>query len=366
MTPVRMLRFGERAWPLAVLLVGVTVAALGVAAAVPTLKAAVTVALINCILVVGLYLFFGNSGVFSFGQISFMALGAYVAAWLTIPRDSKALLLPNLPGFLEGAEFGALAATLISVVVVGAVAYLVGIPLMRISGLPAGMATFALLVIVNNVLSNSDSLTSGGGTLSGVPYSTTLSVALAWTLLALVVAYAFQTSRFGLLLRASREDLLAARAIGVRVELLRRVAFTISAMLTAAAGALYAQYAGSIDPDSFYVDITFLTLAMLVIGGKSSLAGAVVGTAVISVMAEILHRGEANQPIGPVSLHFPLGIHQVVFALLLLVVLTLRPNGITGGREIPWPRSRSAPPVGLPAPGLADQSSAVEKAGNTR
>ncbi len=228
------------------------------------------------------------------------------------------------------------------------------------------MATFALLVIVNNVLSNSDSLTSGGGTLSGVPYSTTLSVALAWTLLALVVAYAFQTSRFGLLLRASREDLLAARAIGVRVELLRRVAFTISAMLTAAAGALYAQYAGSIDPDSFYVDITFLTLAMLVIGGKSSLAGAVVGTAVISVMAEILHRGEANQPIGPVSLHFPLGIHQVVFALLLLVVLTLRPNGITGGREIPWPRSRSAPPVGLPAPGLADQSSAVEKAGNTR
>jgi branched-chain amino acid transport system permease protein len=321
-------------------MIGVTVAALGLAATAPTLKSAVTVALINCIIVVGLYLFFGNSGVFSFGQISFMAVGAYLAAWLTISPDSKALLLPDLPGILGGAQFGPLAATLIAVALAGVVGYAVGVPLMRISGLPAGMATFALLVIVNNVLSNSQTLTSAGGTLSGVPFSTTLPVALVWLLVTLVVAFAFQTSRYGLLLRASREDLLAARAIGVRVERLRRVAFTISAMLTAAAGALYAQYAGSIDPDTFYVEITFLTLAMLVIGGKNSLAGAVIGTAAISLLAELLHRAEAGQPIGPVTVQIPLGIHQVVFAMLLLTVLVLRPDGITGGHEVPWPRRR--------------------------
>jgi branched-chain amino acid transport system permease protein len=332
----------RRAWPLLILMAGVTVAALGVPALAPSLESAMTVALINCMVVVGLYLFFGNSGVFSFGQISFMAVGAYLAAWLTISPDSKALLLPDLPGLLGNADFGPVAATVIAVAAAGVAGYAAGLPLMRISGLPAGMATFALLVIVNNVLGNSHTLTSAGGTLSGVPFSTTLPIALIWTLVTLVVAFAFQTSRYGLLLRASREDLLAARAIGVRVERLRRVSFTISAALTGAAGALYAQYAGSIDPDTFYVEITFLTLAMLVIGGKNSLAGAVVGTAVISILAELMHRAEAGQPIGPVTVQIPLGIHQVVFALMLLVVLVLRPDGITGGREIPWPRWRRA------------------------
>jgi branched-chain amino acid transport system permease protein len=321
----------QTAWSPAVLIAVVAVATLA------TGSGDAQPALLNLMLVIGLYVFIGNSGVFSFGHVAFMALGAYSCALLTIPAISKQMLLPDLPGVLEKAELSTPVAVLLSAAFVGVVAFLVSVPLMRLSGLAAGIASLALLVIVRDVVTNSSTFTGGSGNLTGIPSDTTSGGLLLWAIAAIVVAFVYQRSRFGRRLRASREDEVAARASGIRVERERRIAFTLSAVITAAAGGLYGHQLGSIGPDSFYLSTTFLIIAMLVIGGVHSMRGAVSGVLVVTAVTLILDRWEAGDHALGIALKLPAGTREIALSLVVIVVLLLRPEGISHGREVPWP-----------------------------
>jgi branched-subunit amino acid ABC-type transport system permease component len=293
---------------------------------------------INLILVDGLYTFVGLSGVFSFGHAALMAIGAYTAAILTIPPGTKTFVLPDLPGFLGDVHLDPLPATLVAGGLAAIVALVLAVPLSRLSGLTAGLATFAVLVIVNVVARNWQQVTHGTAGVSGIPTATTVWAALAWTLAAIAAAWALQRSAVGLRLRASREQEPAARSIGIGVAWERTVALVVSAFFAGVAGALLGMFIGSANPDAFFLNITFLMVAMLVVGGMTSLSGAVVGTIAISATAEILRRLEGGVDLGVVDIPSRSGLREVGLALVMLGVLILRPNGITGGRELPWPR----------------------------
>jgi branched-chain amino acid transport system permease protein len=297
-------------------------------------------ALIDLILVVGLYVFAGNSGVLSFGHVAFMALGAYACALLTVPLSVKSALLPNLPGFLAHAHVGTIVAVLIAAAVVGLLAFIVALPLMRLSGLAAGIATLALLVIVGDIITNDSALTGGSGNIPAIPTDVGAGSILVWACAAIVIAFAYQRSRFCRRLRASREDEIAARSVGIRVERERRIAFVISAMITAAAGALYAHSLGSIGPGSFDLSTTFLIVAMLVVGGIRSLRGAVSGAVVLSAVTTVLNDWEQGQRVLGISIDLPGATTQLVLAVLLIGVLIVAPDGLSGGREVPWPLVR--------------------------
>ncbi len=116
--------------------------------------------------------------------------------------------------------------------------------------------------------------------------------ALALALLAMAATYAFQLTGAALRLRASREDDVVARSLGIGITRERTIAFVLSAAIVAVSGSMYAHLQGSITPDAFYFDITFLTLAMLVIGGMNSLWGAVLGTLVVTGISEALRQIE--------------------------------------------------------------------------
>ena len=105
---------------------------------------------------------------------------------------------------------------------------------------------------------------------------------------------------------------------------------------------LHAHYIGVLSSSSFYLDVTFITLAMLVIGGMNSLAGAVTGTIVVSVLGELLRVIEAGFDIGTMRLAAPRGLREVGLSFLMLMILLFRPQGITSGREIPWPLAPKA------------------------
>jgi branched-chain amino acid transport system permease protein len=300
-------------------------------------ESSVITALINLIVVVGLYVFVGNSGVLSFGHISFMAVGAYATALLTISEVGKGILLPQLPGFLARAEMGLLPAMLIAAALAGVLAFVVAVPLMRLNGIAASIATLSVLAITQVVIQRWDSVTGGQGTLTGVPVDTSLGTALLWACLACVAAYLFQRSAAGLRLRASRDDEPAARSIGVRVGRERRLAFTLSAVIVAIGGALYGHFVGSLTPNAFYLQLTFVTLAMLVVGGVGSLAGAVVGTTVVSAITEVLARLESGGSVGPIDIPLRPGVRDMVVAALTMLILVARPAGITGSRELRWP-----------------------------
>jgi branched-chain amino acid transport system permease protein len=341
---MRLRSLARSVWPLVALLVPLVVVTMLLAGMSPDVESSVITALINLVIVVGLYVFVGNSGVLSFGHISFMAIGAYAMALLTISEVGKGLLLPDLPGFLAKSEMAPLPAILISAAVVGVIAFVVAVPLMRLNGIAASIATLSLLVIAQVVLQNWEAVTGGSGTLTGVPVDTTLSSALLWACLACAAAYAFQRSPIGLRLRASRDDEPAARAIGIGVGHARRAAFVLSAVIVAIGGALYGHFVGSLTPSAMYLQLTFITLAMLVVGGVNSLAGAVLGTAVVSFITEVLARMEDGGGIGPIDIPLRPGVREMVIAVLTMLILVLRPTGLTRGREIPWPRRRRRRP----------------------
>jgi len=294
----------------------------------------VTDALIKMTVVVGMYIFVGNSGILSFGHVSFMAVGAYVAAWLTIPPETKAFLLPELPAVLAEAHWPPIMAALAAAAAAAGFALVIGVPLMRLNGISASIATFAVLAVVGAVLSNWTSMTGGQGSLYGLPPHTDKNVALLWALAAIAAAWVYQQSARGLCLRASREDAVAARASAVNVRRERLVAFVIGAFFVGAAGAMYAHFLGVVVAKEFYLRLTFITIAMLVIGGIGSLTGAVVGVLAVSFVGEVLRYAERGFELGPIAVPARPGLQEVALAAILLLILIFRPRGLSGGREI--------------------------------
>jgi branched-chain amino acid transport system permease protein len=237
----------------------------------------------------------------------------------------------------------------LSAVVGGLFAFLVGVPLMRLSGLAAGIATFAVLEITHNLLREWTKIGPGATTLALVPETTDLLQAAIGTVVVIGIAFGYQRSRFGRSLRATREDPAAARAVGIDVHRQRLWAFTLSGMLAGLAGGLYVHMLGSITADQVYLELTFVTLAMLVIGGVSSLWGAVVGALAVSGLDSFLSEAEQGVGVG-FTIDLPQGARLVILGTLMAAVLVLRPSGLTGGREFSLPRPRRSTPAAAPAP----------------
>ncbi len=289
-------------------------------------------ALVSVTIVVALYTFVGNSGVLSFGHISFFAIGVWAAGVLSIPEQEKPATMPYLFDFLSSTTVGNIPSLAIAAAVAGAFALLVGLPLMRLSGLAAGIATFAVLAITNNILRYYEKIGPGLNTFSSVPETTDLVQATVVALIVIVVAFTYQRSRFGRQLRATREDPAAARAVGVSIYRQRLAAFALSGFLAGLAGGLYVHFL-PINIDAVYLDLTFITLAMLVIGGATSLWGAVVGALAVSALDSFLANAENGVDVLGRTIEVPSGTRIVVVSALMALVLILRPNGLTGGRE---------------------------------
>jgi branched-chain amino acid transport system permease protein len=203
-------------------------------------------ALVSVAIVVAIYVFVGISGVVSFGQISFVAVGAFAAGVMTVPVVSKKGVLTSIFPLLRDHSVGNVTSLLLAAALGGVFAFVVGMPLMRLSGLAAGIATFAVLEITHNVLREWTKIGPGATTLALVPETTGALQATVGALVAIAVAFFYQRSRRGRLLRASREDPAVARSVGVNIHLERLLAFTVSGALAGFAGGLYVHLLGSI------------------------------------------------------------------------------------------------------------------------
>jgi branched-chain amino acid transport system permease protein len=334
----------ERLDSLAQLLVpAVLVVAVGVAASMASRSNEIHFlnALVAVAMVVAIYVFVGNSGVLSFGQISFVAVGAFAAGVLTVPSALKGSVLPGLFPVLRDNTIGNVTSLVLAAAAGGILAFLVGLPLMRLSGLAAGIATFAVLEITHNLLREWTRIGPGATTLSLVPETTGPLQATVGVLVVLLVAFAYGRSRLGRMLRATREDPAAAQAAGIDVHRQRLWAFTLSGALAGFAGGLLVHMLGSITTEQVYLELTFVTLAMLVVGGVTSLWGAVVGALAVSGLDSFLGKAEEGVNVG-FTLDVPTGTRLVVVGALMALVLILRPSGITGGRELRLPRRRAA------------------------
>ena len=330
----RIWRFGKvefaTATAISVLLLLVVLAA-GYTA--PAFQRTVIESLIDLLVVVGLYIFIGNSGVVSFGHISFMAIGGYASAILTMTVQKKHVLL-QLPGFLEHLQLPSLPAAILAAGFAAFIAWLIGMAFIRLRGIALPMATFAMLMIVHVVAQNWNEVTGGRRALVGLPQFVGLWTALLGAVVALAAAAFYQQWRRGLLLRCSRENEVAAEASGIDIARERLLAFVVSAFFVALGGVLFAHFLGTITANSFYLDLTFVTLAMLVVGGMRSLTGAFVGTAVVTIVSEVFRSIERGIDLGGFTLAAPPGLQEIGLALILLLILIFRRDGLVGDFEI--------------------------------
>lgn len=297
----------------------------------------ITQSLIILIVVIALYLFIGISGVWSFGHIAFMAIGAYVTALLSISPTIKHTFVSDLPEWIIASQIDPMVATAIGALCATIVGAILAVPLMRLNGLAAGVATLALLLMTYEFIVNASGLTGGQQTLLGIPNRTTTVGLVVVVICTIFFAYWFQQSRYGLMLAASRDDREAAVASGVNIHKLRCIAFSVSAGLAGLAGGLYAQVLRTVSVDSFHIDMTFMTIMMLVVGGVRSLSGAVVGVLTITMIREIVRRMEAGTLLPFIDVRLPTGTVEVVLGFLMLLILILRPSGVMGNRELVWP-----------------------------
>ncbi len=258
---------------------------------------------------------------------------------LTAPINIKghALAMNQLWQALVPLHSNIYLALLISAIVSGLFAALTGSLLMRLSGLSAGIATFALLGVTYNVFFNNKRIGPGSQALPAVPTISNTYILLLLAVLAIIIVYLFNISSLGRTLIATREDAMAAPALGINIYRVRLIAFTLSGFLAGLSGGMYVHVAGTFQVQDYYLEFTFLTLSMLIIGGSASLWGALLGTIVISTIGQLLLMMEQDLPIFGIHAHIPQGSRAVIIAVAFVAVLLWRSSGIANGKEFSVP-----------------------------
>lgn len=309
----------------------------------------VTTMLIDAIMVVGLHVYIGNTGVLSFGHIGFGAVAAYAFAVTAIDPARKSTVIRNAPWDLHEAHLSTLEAMGVAVALTVIVAVVVGIGLAR-SGARSGavaatVITLALLFVTHEVAVNWPEVTGGdraglsfriGETLEG---RGSVYGALA---AAIVVARLFGQSRTGRFARAAREDNLAARAMGINPAVQQMVALVLSVVIVAVAASLRVYEVGNLTPKFFFFEFTLITLVMLIVGGRNSLTGSLAGVVVITAGRELARwlSTDGHELFG-LDLDMPAldwilreGLPTIFLGLAMLGFMIFRPNGLLGDFEI--------------------------------
>lgn len=259
---------------------------------------------VNIILACGLNLITGFTGQFSLGHAGFMSIGAYACAFLTMRFDST---LGFFGGVLAGACLAALAG------------FLIGLPILRLKGDYLAIATLGMSEIIRNVFTNLEA-TNGAAGLNGIPQYVTWPYLFAATAATVLVISLLIRSTHGRAMISIREDETAAESVGVNAVRYKVAAFTIGAFFAGLAGAVYASYFYFIKPDLFGFQRSVDILVVVVFGGLGSITGSIIASILLVILSTLLQSVTE--------------LRMVIYALLLIVTMIFRPQGIMGSREL--------------------------------
>ena len=282
---------------------------------------------INITLAVSLNLINGLAGQFSIGHAGFMAVGGYTATYLTVYHGAA---LAALVGSTLGEPVGSSVVMLASLTAGGLAAAIaglvVGIPSLRLRGDYLAIVTLGFSEIIRVIILNIPAVGGATGFTRAIPITNFFWI-FGVVVLTITVVRNIAASTFGRALTAIRGDEIAAEAMGVNTTRYKVLAFVISAAFAGAAGGLSGQlFANPLSPQSLNFVKSIEVIVMIVLGGIGSITGAVFGATVLTILPEAL-RGVDQQ--------FP-GMRMVLYALLLILLMIFRPQGLFGRRELGW------------------------------
>ena len=290
---------------------------------------------INIILAVSLNLINGFTGQFSIGHAGFMAIGAYSSAYVSFYFGDR---VRALFGFLP--EFGRDSAVLLIALTVGAIlaaaaGFLVGVPSLRLRGDYLAIVTLGFGEIIRVWILNIDAVGGARG-FSGIAKLANFFWIYAFAALTILVVYRIVHSSFGRTLIAIREDEIAAEAMGVDTTRSKVIAFVVSSAMAGVGGGLFGHYLMYLHTNSFTFIKSIEIIIMIVIGGLGSITGSVLGAVLYISLTEGLREFAQYR--------------MVLFSLLLIVIMIVRPQGILGHREFLSFLRRRRPERRLDAP----------------
>lgn len=271
------------------------------------------------ILTMGQNIILGYTGLFGIAQAGFYGIGAYASALLVLKLGAPFWLGLLTAGFLAGL-----------------VGWLLGLCTMRLGGDYFCIATLGFVVIIRQVLLNWETLTRGPFGLTGIPrpeimdfsFDSRLSYCLlVWTVVVIlgIMMGNIGESRLGRAFKAIRDNEIAALGMGINNVQVKVLAVALGSAYAGVAGSLYAHYTGYIEPSAFTMMETIIVLCMAVMGGMGSVSGAILGATVLVAAPELLRLVGIT---GDLSIY-----RQLVYGVLLVVIILLRPQGLMGKVE---------------------------------
>lgn len=293
---------------------------------------------INAILALSLNLIYGFTGMFSLGHAGFMAIGAYVCTLLILTPVQKETMwiLETIAPWLADLSTPFLPAVLLGGCAAALFGLLIGLPVLRLGGDYLGIATLGFAEIIRVVITNATPLTNGALGIKGIPQYATLWWNYGFLIFTLYVFVMLLRSNVGNVLKAVRDDEIAAKTMGVNTFFYRVLSFTIGAFFAGVGGALMAALISTIDPKMFNFMLTFNVLMIVVAGGLGSVTGSIIGSVVITVMLEWLRIVESPVTLFGIDIEGVPGMRMVIFSLLLLAIILFRREGLMGMREFSW------------------------------
>ncbi|MHB0868985.1 MAG: branched-chain amino acid ABC transporter permease [Chloroflexota bacterium] len=277
-------------------------------------------ACIVTIATLGLNIIYGFNGQFSLGHVAFYGVGAYSAALVT-----KMWTGDNPFGFLGAILIGGLVAAL--------VAFLIGMPILRLGSDYLGIATLGFGFIVKVAFDNADGLIpamGGARGMTGIVKLTSWPWVAAVAIIAVVVMRNFVYSSHGRAVLSVREDEIAANSMGINIARYKTIAFVIGCFYAGVAGALYAHLYTFLHPSNFDFLKSIDLLLIVVLGGLGSMSGTVIAALGWTFLLEGLR---VLLPQEALDFRF------VIYPLLLIAAMLLRPQGLFGGMELPFLRA---------------------------
>jgi branched-chain amino acid transport system permease protein len=294
---------------------------------------------INITLAVSLNLINGLAGQFSIGHAGFMAVGGYTATYLTVYYGSR---IASLAGSTVldpvGSSVVMVASLLVGALAAALAGLLVGIPSLRLKGDYLAIVTLGFGEIIRVVILNIPAVGGATGFTDAIPITNFFWI-FAMAILTIVITWNIAASTFGRALFAIRSDEIAAEAMGINTTRYKVLAFVISAALAGVAGGLSGQlFANPLNPQNLNFVKSIEVIVMIVLGGIGSITGAVVGATTLTILPEALRSFDQQFP----------GLRMVIYALLLILLMIFRPQGLLGRREFSWRVFRRADRVKRP------------------
>ena len=294
-------------------------------------------------LAVSLNLINGLAGQFSLGHAGFMAVGGYSATYVTVFHGQQiAGLIGSSLGEVAGSALVMPISLVVGAIAAAAAGLVVGVPSLRLKGDYLAIVTLGFGEIIRVIILNIPAVGGATGFTNTTPITNFFWI-FSMAILTIIIVANIRSSTFGRALSAIREDEIAAEAMGINTTRYKVMAFVISAGLAGVAGGLWGQlFANPLNPQNLNFVKSIEVIVMIVLGGIGSITGAVIGATTLTVLPELLRGFDQQVP----------GLRMVLYALLLILLMIFRPQGIMGRREfnLGWMRrsNQPAPPAAPP------------------